>query len=122
MKPSSCKAKGRRFQQYLRDSLRILGAKYGLVDADIESRGMGQSGVDIILSPAAQKVFNIQIEAKNVEALSVAKTFEQHYSKYAGKGLVLLAHTKNHGTPLVTMRWQDFMDILRFYNAVEIPT
>lgn len=98
---------------FLRNSLRQIGVKYGLEDGDIESIGMGQNGCDIVLSPAARRVFDLYIEAKNVESLSVAKAFADHYAKYKDKtGLILLAHTKNRSVPLVTLRWCDFVKLL----------
>ena len=109
MKPSSCKAKGRRFQQFIRDELRAVCKAYGMAeDGDIESRGMGQQGEDIIISPRARQFINYYIEAKNVENLNVHKVFTEHYEKYKSKGLALLVHTKNRSVPLVTLTWEDF--------------
>lgn len=113
MKTQSAKAKGRKLQQLVRDDLRATGQHYGLVAADCESRGMGQNGVDIILSPAAQKVFNLAIECKNVESLNVPKVFEEHYSKYQdSSALKLLVHSKNRSRRLVTIAWADFFILI----------
>ncbi len=114
MKTASAKAKGRRLQQHVRDLLRQLGSKHGLTDGDVESRGMGQSGADLILSPAAQRVFDsLAVECKNVEKLNVGTTFEEHYQKYSSKsGLVMLAHSRNRTEPLATLRLSDFMRLL----------
>ena len=113
MRTSSAKAKGRLLQQKVRDALRIAGASHGLVDGDIESRGMGQNGVDVILSPAAQKVFNLLIECKQVEKLNVVGVFYEHFAKYADKpGLKLLIHGRNRTEPMVTLKFEDFMKLL----------
>lgn len=113
MKPSSAKAKGRALQQLIRDDLRKMGEPHGLVDEDIESRGMGQNGVDVILSPAAQKIFPLDVEAKNQESLNVVTIFWGHFKKYAQRlTLKILVHKKNHTTPLVTLRWADFLELL----------
>ena len=113
MKTSSCKAKGRRLQQEVRDALLHIGVAFGLVEGDIESRGMGQSGVDLVLSPAAQKVFSYDIECKNVERLNVVGVFQAHSSKYADSGHVpLLIHSRNFTEPMVTMRFMDFLKML----------
>lgn len=120
MLTSSAKAKGRRLQQLVRDSLRSLGKAFGLVDGDgdIESRGMGQSGCDLILSPAAEKVFPFDIECKNRESLNVTSTFWKHYKKYQDRPtLKLLVHSRNHSEPLVTIRWEDFVQMLKKENA-----
>lgn len=113
MKTSSAKAKGRRLQQMVRDSLRAIGKKFNIVDGDIESLGMGQNGVDLILSPAALKVFDLSIECKNVETLNVHGEFWKHYEKYKdNESQKLLVHTKNRFDPLVTMRLTDFIRLL----------
>lgn len=113
MKTSSAKAKGRRLQQQVRDLLRTIGKPRGLVAEDIESRGMGQNGVDLILSPAAKKVFNLSIECKNVEKLNVITTFKEHHDKYVGdKSLKLLVHSRNNSATLVTMNLLDFLELL----------
>ncbi len=113
MKTSSAKAKGRRLQQRVRDDLRVLGEQFSLQDGDIESRGMGQSGVDIILSPAAQNLFNLDIEAKNVEKLNVPTVFLEHFEKYKDRpSLKLLVHARNRTGALVTLRWGDFLWLL----------
>src|SRR3954467_3259894 len=114
MLTSSAKAKGRRLQQYVRDSLRQIGKAFGLVDGDCESRGMGQNGCDLILSPAALKHFPFDIECKNCERLNVPTTFLKHYKRYQDRPtLKLLLHCRNKTEPLVTMRWEDFIELLK---------
>jgi len=113
MLTSSAKSKGRRLQQFVRDALRSLGASRGLVAEDIESRGMGQNGCDLILSPAAQRVFDLAIECKACESLNVHKEFWEHYGKYSTKSsLKLLIHNKNRCEPLVTIKFVDFIGLL----------
>lgn len=98
----------------IRDALRAIGAQYGLVDGDIESTGMGQSGVDILLSPAARKVFPLDVEAKNCEKLNVSTTFFDHHKKYADRPTTkLLVHAKNRTPALVTLLWDDFLSLLK---------
>lgn len=113
MTTQSCKSKGRKAQQAVRDHLRILGASYDLEDDDIKSTSMGVSGLDIVLSPAARKVFDLAVEVKCVEKLVVPTTFWKHYNLYKDSpSLKLLVHSKNRHTPLVTLRIEDFMKIL----------
>jgi hypothetical protein len=120
MKTSSAKAKGRKLQQKVRDALRQIGKRHGLVDGDIESRGMGQNGCDIILSPAALRVFNLAVECKQVEKLQVVPTFLEHLGKYAGdNSLKVLIHGKNRIEPLVTMRFEDFVALLEKGNRAK---
>jgi hypothetical protein len=112
MKTSSAKAKGRKLQQEVRDALRVVGTAYGLVDGDIESRGMGQNGVDVILSPAAQRVFPLSIECKQVEKLNVVGVFYEHFEKYKDSAdLKLLIHGRNRTEPMVTMKFTDFINL-----------
>lgn len=85
MKSQSAKAKGRRFQQWVRDAL--LKAAIWLEEDDIRSTSMGASGEDLLLSPAARRVYPISVECKNVESLSIWKAMAQTE-----------AHAKIHGT------------------------
>jgi hypothetical protein len=113
VKTSSAKAKGRRHQQAIRDDLRVILKPYGIEDADIESTGMGQSGVDLILSPAARRVLDLCIEAKNVEALNVVGVFQKHAAQYAKHpGLKLLIHKRNKTNAMVTLNWSDFLGLI----------
>jgi hypothetical protein len=113
MTTSSRKAKGRNLQKIVRETFRDIGQQFGLVDGDIESRGMGQNGEDVIFSPAAQRVFGkLAIECKNHEALNVVGTFWQHAPKYFPDSTPLLVTKKNRTEPLVTLRLEDFMLIL----------
>ena len=77
MKTSSAKAKGRRLQDAIRDSLRQRFVKYGLEDDDIKSAIMGDSGADHKLSPAARKLFPYTTECKNQEKFNVWSSMEQ---------------------------------------------
>lgn len=114
MKPSSAKQKGRKFQQQIRDALREVGAQHGLQPEDVESRGMGQQGEDIILTPAYRQLLNLDIECKARESLVVPTVFEDHYAKYKDKpSLKLLIHKRNRTEPLVTLRWADLLNLLK---------
>jgi hypothetical protein len=114
MKTSSCKAKGRRLQDHIRDSLRKIATEFGLDPTDIKSTIMGISGPDIVFSSAAAKIFNLNVEAKNVEKLSVMSVFYRHYEKYAAQPtLKILVHKQNHTQPLITLRFEDFLPIFR---------
>jgi len=75
MRPQSAKAKGRRFQQWVRDAL--LEAAIWLEQDDVRSTSMGASGEDILLSPAARKIYPLSIECKNVEKINIWKSLEQ---------------------------------------------
>ena len=74
MKTSSAKAKGRRFQQWVRDQLI---ESLNVHPEDVESRSMGAGGEDLIMARAAREKFPYSIECKNQEALNVWKSYEQ---------------------------------------------
>ena len=69
MKPRSAKAKGRALQNLVRD--RILEVFPQLEKDDVQCAIMGQSGIDIKLSPAARKLFPYSIECKNQQKISI---------------------------------------------------
>ena len=75
MKPSSAKAKGRKNQQTVRDS--ILEHFQELTLNDVRSTGMGQSGTDIQLSEAALKKFPYSIECKHRAKIAIYTDWEQ---------------------------------------------
>jgi hypothetical protein len=113
---ASRKAKGRRLQQRIREDLRLLGKAYGLTVDDIESRQMGGSGVDIILSQAGKKIFPFDVEAKNQESLNTWSEFWKHYAKYDKTSqLKMLVQCKNRGEPVVMVRWKDFLRLYKRY-------
>lgn len=107
-KIASRKAKGRKLQQWVRDKLRELLPK--LDPDDIESRGMGQAGADIILSPAAFKLFPYAIEAKNWESLKgIYAIYEQAVGHNKGEPLVVIK--SNRKKPLVIVDAEHFLEL-----------
>jgi hypothetical protein len=94
----------------VRDALRTMGQEFGLEDDDIKAAQMGASGVDIVFSPAARKLFPWVVEVKVVEALNVMSEFRDHSTQYAHLPHLtpLLFHMKNRTPMLVTMKAEDF--------------
>ena len=112
MRPQSCKAKGRRAQQELRDA--VLAAFPHLEADDIRSTSMGASGEDLLLSPAARKVWPFYTEAKNVESLSIHKALAQA----SGKGRPPLVAFRKNNTPFhVALPLDVFLEILKRANG-----
>lgn len=111
-KPASAasrKAKGRRLQDWVRDQVRSLFSH--LEPDDVTSRGMGQNGTDIVLSPAARKVFPYSVEAKNQEIFgTLYKFFDQ--AKSHGSLTPLLVVKMNHQKPLVVMDAEDWFALI----------
>jgi hypothetical protein len=117
MKTSYCKAKGRRLQQAVCAALLSLFPE--LEPDDITSRGMGQQGVDVVLTPAARKVLgHLAIECKNKETLNVTTTFKQHASKYPND-IPLLVHSRNRSETLCTVSLSHYLELLVSWRAAQ---
>ena len=69
MKARSAKNKGKRLQNKVRD---LILEKFNkqLEPDDVRSITMGDSGEDILLSPAARRLFPFSVECKNQEKLN----------------------------------------------------
>lgn len=122
MRPQSCKAKGRRLQQELRD--KILHTFRTLEPDDVRSTSMGASGEDLLLSPAARRVFPYYVECKNVEALNVWKSFEQARAGAQRKGekdevflIPLLVARRNATAPIAVIPLEYFLDLQKRANG-----
>jgi len=119
--PASRKAKGRRFQQAVRqDLIDHLGINPG----DILSTAMGQSGCDLYLSPAARERFGFGVECKAQETISLPawwKQCENNASKVELTPLLLIK--RNREEPLAVLRWSDLLALLqqdhRWQNLAE---
>ncbi len=109
--PQSAKAKGRRFQQEIRDDLiRDLGIHEG----DILSTSMGAPGLDLYLSPAARGRFPFGVECKRQERLSIPAWWRQCTTNAEAEGLTpLLVFRQNRREPLAVLRWTDLLSLLR---------
>jgi len=109
MNTSSRKAKGRRLQQEVRDALR---SKYDdvLVDDDIQSIGMGQSGADIVLSPLAKKHIPIDIECKAQESLNIWSALSQAESNSTADRVPVVVFKRNRSKTYICMEFDAFID------------
>ena len=79
MKTRSAKNKGKRLQNDVRDL--ILETFTELEPDDVRSTTMGDSGEDVLLSPAARKLFPFSVECKNQEKLNIWSSLEQAEDK-----------------------------------------
>lgn len=111
MKPRSAKAKGRRFQQEIRDTLLALFKE--LEPDDIKCAIMGESGEDLKLSPAARKLFPYSIEAKNVERLNIWDALKQAEDNVKPGTSPLLVFTRNRTKRYVALEFSDFLRLVR---------
>lgn len=111
MKTQSAKAKGRRLQQFVRDSILALFPEH-LEPGDVRSTSMGASGEDLLLSPAARRLFPFAVECKNQEKLNVWEALAQAAS-HAGSLTPLLVFKRNQSLTYVALRWDDFESLVK---------
>ena len=106
VKSASAKAKGRRLQQQVaRD---ILARFPGLTPDDITSRSSGAGGTDLLLSPAALRVFPYAVEAKNQERVNLWEALAQAEAN-AGGLVPLVVLARNRTKPVAVVDWQAFL-------------
>ena len=105
MKPQSAKAKGRLFQQWVRD---MLIEERNIHPEDIESRSMGAGGEDLIMARDARQKFPFSIECKNQEKLNVYEAYAQACAN-SGDHEPILFMKKNHKKPLVVVDAEYFI-------------
>lgn len=110
IKPQSAKAKGRKFQQYCRDKILELLRPYGIVQDDVKSTGMGQSGEDLQFSPAARKYLPISVECKSLKAIAVYRLYEQA-EQYKDKGEPVLFIKADRKKPLAVVDLEYYLKL-----------
>lgn len=118
-KTSTLKAKGRRFQQKIRqillDHFTCLGEK------DIRSTPMGSSGSDLLMSERACELFPFDIECKNVEKPAIWQTIQQSQKRTRKDNLhELMIFSKNHRKDYVAMiRIDLFLKLVLNNNEIQ---
>jgi hypothetical protein len=106
VKSASAKAKGRRLQQQVaRD---ILARFPGLAPDDITSRSSGAGGTDLLLSPAALRVFPYAVETKNQERVNLWAALAQAEAN-AGGLVPLVVLARNRTKPVAVLDWRAFL-------------
>ena len=107
MTPASAKAKGRRFQQRIRD---LLIKHLGFDECDCKSTSMGAGGTDIQLSRAALDVFPYTgIECKAQERVNIWQAYKQ--AQAHGDGEAVLFVTKNRAPVLAILDAEAFIKL-----------
>lgn len=110
MKPSSAKAKGRRLQDEIRETLH---EHYpDLRDGDIKTAVMGESGRDIVLSPAAEDRIPLDIEAKNQEKLNVWSSLKQAEANAKDGRVPALVFRRNRSETYVALKFTDLLTLI----------
>ena len=116
--PASRKAKGRRLQQAVRQDL---VDRLGIDPGDVQSTGMGQSGCDLYLSPAARERFPYGVECKAQERIALPEWWQQCTRNAAAEGLTpLLVLKQSRREPLAVLRWEDLLGLLDLITRGEI--
>ena len=113
MKPSSAKAKGRNFQNKVRE---MIMEKLGINEHDIKTAVMGESGMDIILSKAGRETFPYAVECKKVERINIWQCYEQSCEN-SDDLTPLLVFSKNHSKVMVCFEFKDLLDLINNSNG-----
>ena len=116
MKTQSAKAKGRRLQQKV--AADIVGAFDALTEDDVRSTSMGAGGEDVLLSPAAQRLFPYSVEAKNQERVNVWGALAQARANCQNREPIVVLK-KNQEAPYVLVRWEHFLELVRAQRGGE---
>tara|TARA_X000001382_G_scaffold8197_1_gene5971 strand:- start:1064 stop:1399 length:336 start_codon:yes stop_codon:yes gene_type:complete len=109
MKSRSAKNKGKRLQNQVRDL--ILEKFQQLEEDDVRSTTMGDSGEDILLSPAARKLFPFSVECKNQEKLNIWSSLEQAENN-SGIHSPLLIFKRNRTKTYAVLELEELLKIL----------
>lgn len=118
------KAKARRLQKKVAELISDLtGIPYGK-DELIESREMGQSGVDVKLYGRARHLFPFAIECKNQENWSVGTFLKQTIDNWSSEyDFWLLIMAKNHFSPVVLVNMyhlEEYTEAEGYFNILKI--
>ena len=109
MKPRSAKNKGKRLQNKIRDL--ILEKFDSLEPDDVRSITMGDSGEDILLSPAARKQFPFSVECKNQEKLNIWSAIEQAENN-RGNHTPLVIFKRNRSKTYAVLEFDRLLELL----------
>lgn len=114
MKPRSAKAKGRKLQQIIREH--ILKEFPILEPDDVKVAIMGESGVDIHLSPHARRLLPLSIEAKNQESLNIWSALQQAQDNCKDNTYPAVVFKRNHTDIHIAMKLEDFFSLVNPKN------
>ena len=110
MKPRSAKNKGKRLQNKIRD---LILEKFNskLEPDDVRSITMGDSGEDILLSPAARRLFPVSVECKNQEKLNIWSALEQA-EENSGDHAPLVIFKRNRSKTYAVLEFDKLLELL----------
>jgi hypothetical protein len=116
MKTSSCKAKGRRAANEVKELIHRIFPE--LSDEDVFRERSGSNGEDIKFSEKARGMLPISIEVKNVELLNIWKAMKQAESN-AGKWIPVLFFRRNKSKLYAAIEAEELLALLRMRLALE---
>ena len=109
MKPRSAKNKGKRLQNKIRD---LILEKFDTLESDdVRSITMGDSGEDILLSPAARRLFPFSVECKNQEKLNIWSALEQA-EENSGDHAPLVIFKRNRTKTYAVLEFDKLLELL----------
>jgi hypothetical protein len=109
MKPRSAKNKGKRLQNKIRD---LILEKFDILESDdVRSITMGDSGEDILLSPAARRLFPFSVECKNQEKLNIWSALEQA-EENSGDHTPLVIFKRNRSKTYAVLEFGKLLEML----------
>lgn len=112
-KVASRKSKGRNLQNFIVTELRKRFVNNQFIfDEDIKPAIMGESGVDIKLTPTMKQYLEFDIESKNQENWSIPSWWKQTLANTEEGRKPLLVVKKNRSEPLVVMRFNDWLELI----------
>ncbi len=107
---ASSKAKGRKFQQWVRD---LIYDKFpSLEEGDVKSTSMGASGEDIQLSPAARRKLPYSIECKARKSLPLYAWYMQAKANTPSGAEPMLVVKQDRSKPLVVIDAEYFFTLI----------
>lgn len=114
MKPRSAKNKGQRF---VKEVAQEICTSLNIDPSEMRVTPSGVPGVDLWLSPAAQREFPFAVECKNQETLNIWAAIAQATANALGTGLLpLLLFRRNRSETYVALHFDDFIKIIQKLN------
>ena len=111
MKTRSAKSKGARLQNMVKAI--ILETFPELRPDDVKPAIMGETGVDIHLSPAAAELFPFSVECKNTEKLSIWQAIKQAEQNTKEDTIPLLIFKRNRSEIYACISLKNFVSLLK---------
>lgn len=109
--PATRKAKGRSLQNFVHENILLNFSE--LEEGDVKKAIMGESGIDIKLSPHARRIFPYGVECKNTEKINIWAAIGQCEDNAAKENLKPLLVIKRNRTDVhVVLQWDDFIKLV----------